>query len=1262
MTQGAYSVKVGGDFTELTNAFKQAETQAKASGQAIGKGLGDGIDQAAKSFDQLQKDLADLKAQKVTLSVDSREYAEVETQIAEISKQIGDLARTKTKLPVDSSQVVEANTQFRLLDGIIEGVAFSLTNTLTNAAGSALQALGNIPRTVSEFSTAQAVISTLGVDTAALSQNFVGLTRELNNNVSQVELMQAAYDVASSGFADAASNTEVMRAAALLATGGFTDLQTAGDGLTSVLNAYGMSAAEAEKVTDMIIQTQNDGKIVAGEYAAQIGRIAPTAVASGVGLDELNAAIAAATAQGVPVESTFSGLQQAIVSILKPSQDASKFAKELGIEWSAAALQGMGLGDFLQQLVDKGADSSEAIIRLTGSTEAQSALLPLLNDGLERYNTNLDNQKNSAGVAADATDKASVTMSASITRLGNVLSDFAVQTFSGLEPIVAGAINAVTGFINVLNEIPAPIDIAITAVVGLTTALVAAAVAYSAFNSTLVQGQIAAISAAITSLAASISGLLGAVVPATSALGSMLVAIAPLAVAVGAVVAAFALWNEVLGGAREATEGFSTAQEEAKEALNTLNAELGNFEAPAVKAKTGLQGFVAEIENLIRYTKEDFSLLRVQQEFEVLQGTFTKTQTSAIAFLNELSKTGQVTAESKEQAVQFITALEKLGEIADSEAPRLRELAAAAADAGNPALAANYLQRAEAIESEGRATENLITAIRTKTGVTEADTEAANRGLDVKKADEEATKKLEAAVKARAEAEAELNQIIAEAPIRDLEAQVAVGEQLVGLAKALAEQEQSRFDAIRSGIEYELSKAEERGASEKEIGDLKKAIDQLDREAAEARFAALTEQQQLETAMLALAQEKARIESDLSIQQARVDLLKAESELRKATTTEEKAAANAQIDLQRQILGIREEEKTLLGTIQPLQTAILTIQQEAAINAERSKAAQEGYKIAADGSLQSLKRITDEVVVSSERQADGTVVLKQRYQEVEQAVNRVTGAADNTTLAISRAADGSIVLTQRQTEVAGASSAADKAISSMADRLGLSATNAGATAKEAEGIGKSLGDAADPASGIADAFVSTSGTAPAAAQGALDFAAYLDKARNQGQQIADLPLVDQMANVASSTQAAANAAASFYDWLERASRLPGSRWSGGPVEAGEAYKVNELGQEALLSHGRLSLINAPANSTWRAPADGTVIPAGITARLQEQGMLPGGGGAMAITTGTMSNAALAIEVGKLRQEIGELTRKSWNVNVAMKTGPTGSQVMRQMLR
>jgi hypothetical protein len=82
---------------------------------------------------------------------------------------------------------------------------------------------------------------------------------------------------------------------------------------------------------------------------------------------------------------------------------------------------------------------------------------------------------------------------------------------------------------------------------------------------------------------------------------------------------------------------------------------------------------------------------------------------------------------------------------------------------------------------------------------------------------------------------------------------------------------------------------------------------------------------------------------------------------------------------------------------------------------------------------------------------------------------------------------------------------------------------------------------------------------------------------------------------------AASEAEVFYNWLYKAAGLPAARWTGGPVEAGGEYRINELGQEAFLSAGRLSLINAPANSIWRAPSSGVVVPAGVTARLQGDG-------------------------------------------------------------
>lgn len=66
----------------------------------------------------------------------------------------------------------------------------------------------------------------------------------------------------------------------------------------------------------------------------------------------------------------------------------------------------------------------------------------------------------------------------------------------------------------------------------------------------------------------------------------------------------------------------------------------------------------------------------------------------------------------------------------------------------------------------------------------------------------------------------------------------------------------------------------------------------------------------------------------------------------------------------------------------------------------------------------------------------------------------------------------------------------------------------------------------------------------------------------------------------------------------------GKRASGGPVAGGSRYTVNELGKEAFLSaKGRLSMINAPAFGEWRAPSNGTVIPAHLTSQLD----IPAGG-------------------------------------------------------
>jgi TP901 family phage tail tape measure protein len=1291
-----FQVKVGGDFSEVLRGFQQLPAAASQAGDGIGRSLNEPLQQSTKSLAALQNELRALKASQAKLPLDSSEYRAAGAEVDKLKAQITALASKPTKLPVDASDAPAAANQFRLLDGVVQGIAFSLSNTLTNAAGAALQAVSNIPRTISQFDTARAAVSTLGVDTSELGRNLAGLSRELNNNVSQVELMQAAYDVASSGFSDAASNTEVMRAAALLATGGFTDLQTAGDGLTSVLNAYGLSAEDATKVTDSIIQTQNDGKIVAGEYAREIGRLAPTAKASGVSLEELNAAISGATAQGVPVGSTFAGIQQAIVSILKPSQDASKYAKELGIEWNASALQAKGLGGFLQQLVEKGAASSESIIRLTGSTEAQTALMPLLNDGLQKYNQFLDNQRGSAGAAADASEKATATIDGSLKRLQNTISNLTVEAFQGLAPIISGAINVVTGFVEAIASIPAPIRALGGVLVGLTGAFAATAVAVAAFNSTLIQGQIAAAGAAFTSLAATISGTLGAVVPvATVAMGKLmaaimaasttqftfsgiaaaiqtgivaaanagtaafgrlalaitsgslisgiqaftaanraaLVALGQLAVAVGFVVAAISTWQYVLGGAKKVTDEFAASQKAVSQALVVMQADL---EKTAEKAKETQFNFLG-LGQIFRDAREGWTLLALVDETEKLEEGFSEVFDTAMKFFQELKNSEEITDAQRQQAAAYLKELEKVAAAYRQQAEAAKLAAVEAARVGNADEAKFREAQAKTLESNARALDNLTIAYQKELGILPQKTAAT-------KADTAAGEEAKKAAEDRAKAEAELNKILASAPIRNLEGQVALGQQLLNLSKALADREQSRFAVVKAGLEFELAQAEKRGASEQQIGRIKDRIQQLDRAALEARYAALQQEQQLQLKMLELSQQKARLEADLSVQQQRAEILKAQADLQKAASDEERAAARAQLELQQAIYGIKNEQVALLRQTQPLEKAIQEAQFESAINGERAKAAQMGYRFEADGSLKAVAAIAD---------ASSRVGVITAGNAQEQA--RLTSVAQQTGLAIERAADGSFVLGRNQQDVTSATDALNR-------QLATTARGAQDAAGAADDISAGLGRAASPADGIASAFTSTGQSAPKAAQGARDFAGWLSGAKTFSEQIASLPLEGQMGTVASRTEQAAGAAKVFYEWLYRASQLPGSRWTGGPVEAGEQYRVNELGQEALLHGGRLSLINAAPNSLWRAPTNGTVIPAGITSRLQEQGALPGRGGAAAPMGGGGSSAALAIEIGKLRQEVGELARKQWNVNVTTRTGPTGSQVMRSLLR
>ena len=298
--------------------------------------------------------------------------------------------------------------------GGVRGLGAALKTALgpLTAAVAAAASLSQVFSILSQQDFAEAKVRSLGVNSDELTARLKDVSRELSGQAGVLDLTSAAYDVASAGFTNAADAANILKAASQGATGGFSDINTVGDATTSVLNAYGLEADKAAKLVDGFIQTQNDGKIVIGEYAANIAKVAPVAAALGVSLEEVNAAVAQITAGGQGAEVTFTALKTAFAQVA--AGKVGKEFKALGVEINASTLKSDGLAGTLEKIKKSGADAG-TVIKAFG-TEAGPSILALLNN-TEKYNKLLENQKNAQGAAAKAAFEASDTIDGQLKRL-----------------------------------------------------------------------------------------------------------------------------------------------------------------------------------------------------------------------------------------------------------------------------------------------------------------------------------------------------------------------------------------------------------------------------------------------------------------------------------------------------------------------------------------------------------------------------------------------------------------------------------------------------------------------------------------------------------------------------------------------------------------------------------------------------------------------------------------------------------------------------
>ena len=267
-----------------------------------------------------------------------------------------------------------------------------------------------------------------------------------DTGIDQKEIANSMYEALSSGV-DQTKVAEFTKSAVNLTDAGFTDMTTAIDATTTVLNAYGDAAYDVTKIHDIMVKTQDKGKITVDQLGQNMGRVIPAASNLGVNLDQLGTAYSMLTAKGQNPQIATTNLNALFNELGKSGSNVDKvLRKKTGKSFKELTNEGTNVGEVLDIVKTEAEASGQSLSDMFGSMNAGNAALTLLSEGTEGYNALLKEMQESDGTAAANAEKmvgqqkrmriAMNQVKIAMTDVGAALAPFIIQAAEGISKVV----------------------------------------------------------------------------------------------------------------------------------------------------------------------------------------------------------------------------------------------------------------------------------------------------------------------------------------------------------------------------------------------------------------------------------------------------------------------------------------------------------------------------------------------------------------------------------------------------------------------------------------------------------------------------------------------------------------------------------------------------------------------------------------------------------------------------------------------------------
>lgn len=447
---------------DLQRAMETAEAEGNIEEyKRLQKELSDTNKEYSKLNEKYKANQNQIQQATAKIEEQQRSLEELAQELREAGLNTDDLERANERLKNSYERLQASQERLKNLNQQQEKIKQNISATKTQILGTvgaytavAAAIYAGPVQAAQKYEVALAKVNTIADTTQVplekISQEVMALSNK--TGVAASALAEDVYNAISAG-QQTGDAVNFVSYSTKLAKAGFAETSQTLDVLTTILNAYRMSADKVGNVSDMLIQIQNKGKVSVGELSSVMGKIIPTANAYNVSLEQLGATYAIMTSKGIAAAETTTYANSMLNELGKSGSTADKILRKVaGGGFSDLMANGSSLAEVLDVLQKEAQKSGKTIADMFGSAEAGKAAMSILSNGVDGFNESVEGMLNSVGATETAFGIMADTTENKMAKAKNSINNLQIVLGQNLLPIVGNVADKVAGVVTKVSE------------------------------------------------------------------------------------------------------------------------------------------------------------------------------------------------------------------------------------------------------------------------------------------------------------------------------------------------------------------------------------------------------------------------------------------------------------------------------------------------------------------------------------------------------------------------------------------------------------------------------------------------------------------------------------------------------------------------------------------------------------------------------------------------------------------------------------------